>query len=81
MPDLTLEVATPDKLLVSEKVSQVEVPGKEGYMEFLPGHAPLISELKAGDIKYSGSGKSTNVTITGGFVEVRDDKVRVLAIV
>ena len=79
MPDLTLEIATPDKLLVSEKVSEVEVPGKEGYMGILPGHAPLISELKAGNIKYVAAGKSTTLPIEEGFVEVLEDKVRILA--
>jgi F-type H+-transporting ATPase subunit epsilon len=79
MPDLSLEVATPDKLLVNEKVSQVEVPGKDGYMGILPGHAALISELAGGTIKYVASGKTAQLTVTGGFVEVRDDKVRVLA--
>jgi F-type H+-transporting ATPase subunit epsilon len=79
MADLSLEIATPDKLLVNEKVSDVEVPGKDGYMGILPGHAALISELKEGTLKYTASGKSSQLTITGGFVEVRDDKVRVLA--
>jgi F-type H+-transporting ATPase subunit epsilon len=79
MPDLSLEIATPDKLLVNEKVSQVEVPGKDGYMGILPGHAPLISELKEGTLKYTAAGKASQLTITGGFVEVRDDKVRVIA--
>ncbi len=81
MSDLTLEVAMPDKLLVSETVSFVEVPGKEGYMQFLPGHAALISELKEGTLMYVASGKSASLSITGGFVEVRDGKVRVLAAV
>jgi F-type H+-transporting ATPase subunit epsilon len=79
MADLSLEVATPDKLLVNEKVSQVEVPGKDGYMGILPGHAALISELKEGTLKYTASGKASELIITGGFVEVRDDNVRVLA--
>jgi F-type H+-transporting ATPase subunit epsilon len=79
MPDLSLEIATPDKLLVKEKVSQVEVPGKDGYMGILPGHAALISELKEGILKYTASGTVSKLNITGGFVEVRDDKVRVLA--
>ena len=79
MAELSLEVATPDKLFVSEKVGQVEVPGRDGYMGILPGHAPLISELTQGTVKYSGSGKSGEIKITGGFVEVRDDKVRILA--
>jgi F-type H+-transporting ATPase subunit epsilon len=79
MPDLSLEIATPDKLLVKETVSQVEVPGKDGYMGILPGHAAMISELKEGILKYTASGTVNQLKITGGFVEVRDDKVRVLA--
>jgi F-type H+-transporting ATPase subunit epsilon len=79
MPDLSLEIATPDKLLVKEPVSQVEVPGKDGYMGILPGHAALISELKEGILKYTASGKVTELKIAGGFVEVRDNKVRILA--
>jgi F-type H+-transporting ATPase subunit epsilon len=79
MAELSLEVATPDKLLVDEKVSQVEVPGKDGYMGILPGHAALISELAEGTLKYTASGQTSQLIITGGFVEVRDDKVRVLA--
>jgi F-type H+-transporting ATPase subunit epsilon len=79
MPDLSLEVATPDRLFVSEKVSEVEVPGKDGYMGILPGHAPLISELAEGVLKYVARGKSNEIRISGGFVEVRNDKVRVLA--
>jgi F-type H+-transporting ATPase subunit epsilon len=79
MAELSLEVATPDKLLVNEKVSQVEVPGKDGYMGILPGHAALISELKEGTLKYTAAGKSSELKITGGFVEIRDDKVRVIA--
>jgi F-type H+-transporting ATPase subunit epsilon len=79
MPDLSLEIATPDKLLVNEKVTQVEVPGKDGYMGILPGHAALISELAEGVLKYTSAGKTTELKVTGGFVEVIDDKVRVLA--
>jgi F-type H+-transporting ATPase subunit epsilon len=79
MADLTLEVATPDKLLVNETITQVEVPGKDGYMGILPGHAALISELKEGKLTYTAVGKSTSLNITGGFVEVLDNKVRVLA--
>jgi F-type H+-transporting ATPase subunit epsilon len=79
MPDLSLEIATPDTLLVKETVSQVEVPGKDGYMGILPGHAAMISELKEGILKYTASGTVNQLKITGGFVEVRDDKVRVLA--
>jgi F-type H+-transporting ATPase subunit epsilon len=79
MANLSLELATPDKLLVNEQVSEVEVPGKEGYMGILPGHAPLISELMEGVVKYTASNKTQQVTITGGFVEIIGEKVKVLA--
>jgi F-type H+-transporting ATPase subunit epsilon len=80
MAELTLEIATPERLLLSEKVSEVEVPGKDGYMDFLPGHAPLISELAAGGVlRYVASGKTVYLSVLGGFVEVLDDRVLVLA--
>lgn len=79
MPELTLEIATPERLLLSEKVSEVEVPGKDGYLGVLPGHAPLISELASGVLRYVAAGKTVHLSVLGGFVEVLDDHVRVLA--
>jgi F-type H+-transporting ATPase subunit epsilon len=75
-----LEVATPERLFVDEQVAEAELPGKEGYFAVLPGHAPLLSALGAGALTYSGGGKSKEVlVIDGGFVEVFEDHVRVLA--
>lgn len=75
-----LEVATPERLLVDEQVTEAELPGKEGYMGVLPGHAPLLSALGAGVLTYSGgSGGRQVLVIDGGFVEVFDNHVRVLA--
>jgi F-type H+-transporting ATPase subunit epsilon len=79
MPDLTLEIATPAKLLVNETVSQVEIPGKDGYFGVLPGAAPLISELAEGKVTYSGASGSHTIVIKGGFAEVLNDKVKILA--
>lgn len=79
MPDLTLEVATPDRTLVSEPVSEVEIPGKDGYIGVLPGAAPLISELGNGVLSYTNASGRQHIGILGGFVEVVNDKVRVLA--
>jgi F-type H+-transporting ATPase subunit epsilon len=79
MPDLTLEVATPEKVLVNETISQVEIPGKDGYFGVLPGAAPLISELKEGKVTYSDKSGSHTITIKGGFAEVLNDKVKILA--
>ncbi|MBM3783419.1 MAG: F0F1 ATP synthase subunit epsilon [Acidobacteria bacterium] len=74
-----LEVATPDKLLVKEQVSEAQVPGKEGFLGILPEHAPLISEIGAGLLSYTIGGKQHSVVIAGGWVEVLGDRTRVLA--
>jgi F-type H+-transporting ATPase subunit epsilon len=75
-----LEVATPERRLVDEQVREAEFPGKDGYMGVLPGHAPLLSALGAGVLTYDGgrSGKQMLV-VDGGFVEVFENHVRVLA--
>jgi F-type H+-transporting ATPase subunit epsilon len=75
-----LEVATPERLLVNEQVSEVQLPGTEGYMGILPGHAPLLSALGPGVLTYQGDGKGREVLVVdGGFVEISDNHVRVLA--
>ncbi len=74
-----LEVATPDHLFVDEQVTMAELPGKEGYMGILPGHAPLLSALGAGTLTYAVGGSQKVLKIDGGFVEVFDNHVHVLA--
>lgn len=74
-----LEVATPERLFVNEQVSEAELPGKEGYMGILPGHAPLLSILGEGVLTYKSGGGERKLKINGGFVEVFEDHVRVLA--
>ena len=74
-----LEVATPERLLVDAQVTEAELPGKDGYMGVLPGHAPLLSALGKGTLTYSESGSKHVLNIDGGFVEVFDNRVRVLA--
>ncbi|HEX3685414.1 MAG TPA: ATP synthase F1 subunit epsilon [Bryobacteraceae bacterium] len=74
-----LEVATPERLFVDEQVSEAELPGKEGYMGILPGHAPLLSILGAGVLSYKTGGGEQVLALDGGFVEVFEDHVRVLA--
>ncbi|MGD0772985.1 MAG: F0F1 ATP synthase subunit epsilon [Candidatus Solibacter sp.] len=76
---LSLEVATPERELVREQVSDLQVPGKEGYMGILPGHAPLLGMLGIGTLTYVSDGKKRYLSIHGGFVEVLEDHVRVLA--
>ena len=74
-----LEVATPERLFLDEQVSEAELPGKEGYMGILPGHAPLLSILGAGILTYKSGAGEKKLKIEGGFVEVFENHVRVLA--
>jgi F-type H+-transporting ATPase subunit epsilon len=75
-----LEIVTPERLLVSESVSEMEIPGKGGYLGILPGHAPLISELSVGEISYRDSKSQVKrLAVAWGFVEVLPDKVTILA--
>ena len=76
---LELEVATPERELVREQVSEVQLPGKEGYMGVLPGHAPLLGMLGIGTLTYVVGGAKRYLSIHGGFLEILDDHVRVLA--
>lgn len=76
---LQLEVVTPERRLLSEEVNSVTVPGRNGEMEILPGHAALISELKTGVLSYNQDGTIFQLHVSGGFVEVNHDRVSVLA--
>jgi F-type H+-transporting ATPase subunit epsilon len=76
---LTLEVATPTRLLVAEVVDEVVVPGSEGYFGVLPGHAPLLATLGIGELSYRKGREEFHLAVAGGFAEVRNDKVIVLA--
>jgi F-type H+-transporting ATPase subunit epsilon len=82
MPDtFQLQLVTPERLLVEEQVTEAQIPALDGYIGVLPGHAPLLSELKPGGVlTYRREGGEENVlAIYGGFVEVISDRVRVLA--
>ena len=79
MAELQLEVVTPERRVLSEPVSSVTVPGRNGEMQILPGHAALISELKTGVLAYNQDGTTQQLHVSGGFVEVSDDRVSVLA--
>ena len=76
---LQLQIVTPDKRLVDDNASQVQIPGKSGYLGILPGHAPLITELMIGEISYNQGGKTHRLAVSWGFVEVLPDKVTILA--
>src|SRR5947199_9974180 len=76
---LELEVVTPERRVLSESVNSVTVPGRGGEMQILPGHAALISELQTGVLAFNQSGTNFQLHVSGGFVEVNDDRVSVLA--
>jgi F-type H+-transporting ATPase subunit epsilon len=76
---LTLELATPTRMVVTETVDEVVVPGSEGYFGVLPGHAPLLATLGIGELTYRIGREERHVAVSGGFAEVRNDKVVVLA--
>jgi F-type H+-transporting ATPase subunit epsilon len=79
MAELTLEVATPTRLVVAATVDEVVVPGSEGYFGVLPGHAPLLATLGIGELMYRKGTAQYHLALTGGFAEVRNDKVIILA--
>ena len=76
---IQLEVVTPERRVLAEPVDMVTVPGFGGELGILPGHTPLISQLQTGVLTYVQEGKSYPLHVSGGFVEVRDDHVSVLA--
>ena len=76
---LTLEVATPSRLVVAATVDEVVIPGSQGYFGVLPGHAPLLATLGIGELTYRKGTSQLRLALTGGFAEVRNDKVIVLA--
>jgi F-type H+-transporting ATPase subunit epsilon len=75
----TLEVVTPERHLVHEEAQRLEMPGRDGEIGILPGHAPMITELGAGQLKYHQDGSTHFLCIFGGFAEVLSDRVVVLA--
>jgi F-type H+-transporting ATPase subunit epsilon len=76
---LTLEIVTPDRALVREEVDEVVVPGSQGEFGVLPGHTPLLSTLKVGELWYRQGQEKHYMAIAFGFVEVLPDRVTVLA--
>ncbi|MBI3941198.1 MAG: F0F1 ATP synthase subunit epsilon [Acidobacteria bacterium] len=76
---LRLEIVTPDRLLFSGEVDEVSVPGVQGYLGILPGHAPLLSELKIGEIMLRQGDRRVYFFCSWGFLEVLPDRVSVLA--
>ena len=77
---IQLVVVTPVNQLLSEAVTEVQLPGADGYLGVLPGHAPLITELGIGELTYkTANGQTGLLAIIHGFAEVLSERVSVLA--
>ena len=76
---LILSIVTPEKQLVSEEVDQVNVPGTEGDMGILYDHAPILTVLRSGQLSYEKEGKTVVLVVSGGYLEVTDNRVTILA--
>ena len=76
---IDLTIVTSDRALVHEQVDELQIPGAEGYLGILPGHAPLFSELKVGELGYRIGDRWFWLSIAWGFVEVLPGQVRILA--
>src|SRR5438477_2541831 len=76
---LTLEIVTPDRSWVTERVDEVEIPGADGYFRVLPGHTPLLGMLQVGELWYRKGSEKVYLSIAFGFAEVLPDRVTILA--
>jgi len=74
-----LEIVTPEKKVVETAAEEVQIPGKNGYLGILPGHAPLITELSVGEITYRENSTEQKLAVAWGFAEVLPTKVTILA--
>jgi F-type H+-transporting ATPase subunit epsilon len=79
MPTFHFDLVTPEKLLFSSEVNQVDVPGEEGEFGVFAGHAPYIATLKPGVLRIYGEGAPKAIVVRGGFAEVNPDGLTVLA--
>ena len=76
---IQLTIVTPERSLLNEQVDELQMPGADGYLGVLPGHAPLFTELKVGELSYRKGNTWTSLAVAWGFAEVLPDQVRVLA--
>jgi F-type H+-transporting ATPase subunit epsilon len=74
-----LEIVTPEKKMVETSAEEIQIPGKNGYLGVMPGHAPLITELAVGEISYREPAGEQRLAVAWGFAEVLPDKVTILA--
>jgi F-type H+-transporting ATPase subunit epsilon len=76
---LFLDLVSPERLIVSAEVDEIYAPGSEGDLGILPQHAALFCSLRSGEFRYTIDDKTEYVALDGGFLEVIDDRVTVLA--
>ena len=76
---IELQIVTPDKMLVRERVDEVEIPGTEGYFGVLPGHTPMLASLAIGEMWYRKGQERIYLVLAYGFCEVLPDRVTILA--
>lgn len=76
---LALSIVTPERPLVETEVDSVVLPGSEGQFGVLPGHEALLAPLAEGAVTYQQGGRALRVEITGGFAEVTQSRVTILA--
>ena len=74
-----LEIVTPEKKVVETAAEEAQIPGKNGYLGILPGHAPLITELAVGEITFRENANEQRLAVAWGFAEVLPNKVTILA--
>jgi F-type H+-transporting ATPase subunit epsilon len=76
---IDLTIVTPERSVVREQVEELQIPGAAGYFGVLPGHAPLFSELKVGEVSFRQGNRWSFLAVAWGFVEVQPNQVRILA--
>lgn len=79
MSTFLLEIVTPERLVFSEQVNSLVVRGVEGELGILPGHVPFVTPLQIAPVSIKADGKELKIAVAGGFVEVRKEKVVILA--
>src|SRR5262245_65753430 len=76
---IRLEVVTPERLVLTEDVDEISIPGSEGYLGILPGHLPLLTMIGTGVLSYRKGTKKVSYAVSGGFAEVLPDRVIIMA--
>ena len=77
--EIRLDIVTPDHLVAHDAVTALTIPGKNGYLGILPGHAPLLTEMVPGSLEYTSGGTQHSLVVNWGFAEVLPGRVIVLA--